>query len=237
MNVLTMPPQLGRSALSLATTNVATRSIRIDFDASVCFLMAVTTSSRSWNDCSTFEQMQRHFLKIGVSVVFFGSTVLCVHLAWLIVVCVFLLSAFPFWVLAPSIAWWTVVLHPLSTVPSIDDYFEHNVWHPVLEMLFLEQVSGIFASNLVEIDLAKIALSCHFAFDLLCYKEEVVACLCTMIHRAPLPTEFLVFLWYHCHPPVGVFGASLQMSVSHFFTSSYWSNFFSNVSVSICGFG
>ena len=62
-----------------------------------------------------------------------------------------------------------------STVPSIDDYFEHNVWNPVLEMLFLEQVSGIFASCLVKIDLVKIALSCHFALDLLCYKEEVLA--------------------------------------------------------------
>ena len=40
---------------------------------------------------------------------------------------------------------------------------------------FLEQVSGIFASYLVEIDLGKIALSCHFALDLLCYKEEVLA--------------------------------------------------------------
>ena len=84
-----------------------------------------------------------------------------------------------------------------STVPSIDDYFEHNVWNPVLEMLFLEQVSGIFASYLVEIDLAKIALSCHFALDLLCYKR----CLCT-IHGAPLPMEFLMFLWHHCHPRV-----------------------------------
>ena len=58
-----------------------------------------------------------------------------------------------------------------STVPSIDDYFEHNVWNPLLEFLFLEQASGIFVSYLVEIDLAKIAHSCHFALDLLCYKE------------------------------------------------------------------
>ena len=62
-----------------------------------------------------------------------------------------------------------------STVPSIDDYFEHNMWNPLLELLFLEQVNGTFVSYLVEIDLAKIALSCHFALDLLCYKEEVLA--------------------------------------------------------------
>ena len=63
----------------------------------------------------------------------------------------------------------------VSTVPSIDDYFEHNVWNLALEMLFLEKVSGMFASYLVEIDLTKIALSCQFALDLLCYKEEVLA--------------------------------------------------------------
>ena len=62
-----------------------------------------------------------------------------------------------------------------STVPSIDDYFEHNMWNPLLELLFLEQANGIVASYLVEIDVAKIALSCHFALDLQCYKEEVLA--------------------------------------------------------------
>ena len=59
-----------------------------------------------------------------------------------------------------------------STVPSLDDDFEHNMWNPLLDLLFLEQVSGIFASNLVDIDLARIALSCHFALDLLCDKED-----------------------------------------------------------------
>ena len=58
-----------------------------------------------------------------------------------------------------------------SSEPSIDAYFEHNMWNPPLELLFHEQANGIFASYLVEIDLAKIALSCHFALDLLCYKE------------------------------------------------------------------
>ena len=58
-----------------------------------------------------------------------------------------------------------------STVPSLDDYFEHNMWKPLLDLLFLEQVCGIFASHLVVIDLPRIELSCHFALDLLCYKE------------------------------------------------------------------
>ena len=42
-----------------------------------------------------------------------------------------------------------------------------------MELLFLELADGIFASHLMEIDLAMIALSCHFALDLLCYKEGV----------------------------------------------------------------
>ena len=57
----------------------------------------------------------------------------------------------------------------VSTVPSFD--FTHNMWNPLLELLFLEQVSGIFEPFVDEIDLAKIALSCHFALDSLCYKE------------------------------------------------------------------
>ena len=47
------------------------------------------------------------------------------------------------------------------------------MWNPLLDLLVLEQVSGIFASHLVDIDMAKIALTCHFAIDLLCYKEDV----------------------------------------------------------------
>ena len=59
----------------------------------------------------------------------------------------------------------------VSGVPSFDDYFAHNMWNPLLELLFHEHVSGIFESFVVEIDLAKIALSCHSALALLCYKE------------------------------------------------------------------
>ena len=58
-----------------------------------------------------------------------------------------------------------------STAPSLDDYFEHNMWKPLLDLLFLEQVCGIVASHLVVMDLPRIALSCHFALNLLCYKE------------------------------------------------------------------
>ena len=61
-----------------------------------------------------------------------------------------------------------------STASSIDDSSEHNLWNPLLELLFLKHVNGIVDSYLVDLDPAKIALSCHFARDLRCYKEEVL---------------------------------------------------------------
>ena len=54
------------------------------------------------------------------------------------------------------------------------------MWNPPLELLFLEQASGIFASYLVEIDYGhdRIVLSLS-----LCYKEGVYDS-CLMLHRA-----------------------------------------------------
>ena len=46
------------------------------------------------------------------------------------------------------------------------------MWNPLLKLLFFKHVNGIVESYFVNLDLAKIALSCHFALDLLCYKEE-----------------------------------------------------------------
>ena len=45
------------------------------------------------------------------------------------------------------------------------------MWNPLLELLFLEQTCGVIVLYVEEIDLAQIAFSCHFALDLLCYKE------------------------------------------------------------------
>ena len=42
-----------------------------------------------------------------------------------------------------------------------------------MELFFLEHVNGIVDSYFVDLDLAKITLSGHFALDLLCDKEEV----------------------------------------------------------------
>ena len=135
-------------------------------------LLAVTTSLRSWNDYNAFEQMQRHFPKIGTSIVFtIGFIVFFV-----LPTCVS--GRFVYSCSQPSLLGYCFLEQVMdslsssaSTVSSFDDYFAHNMSNPLLELLFLEQVSGIFASFVVEIDLAKITLTCHFALDLLCYKE------------------------------------------------------------------
>ena len=56
----------------------------------------------------------------------------------------------------------------VSTVPGFEDVFSHDIWNPFLELLFLEQTSGVFVLFVEEIELAKVVLSCHFALDLLC---------------------------------------------------------------------
>ena len=65
---------------------------------------------------------------------------------------------------------------------GIDDCSRHNMWNPFLELLFLEHVNDIVGSYLVDFDLAMIAFSCHFALDLLCYKE------CSPLHDDTLDT-------------------------------------------------
>ena len=60
-----------------------------------------------------------------------------------------------------------------SAASSIDDYSGHNMWNPLLELLFFTHVNEIVDSSLVDLDLAKIAFSSHFAPDILCYEEEM----------------------------------------------------------------
>ena len=83
--------------------------------------------------------------------------------------CLLLEAFFPYEVLFFLIQVMDRLSSSASTVPSLDDYFEHNMWNP-LDSLFLEQANSIFASYLVDIDLDMIALACHFPLDLLCSK-------------------------------------------------------------------
>ena len=68
---------------------------------------------------------------------------------------------------------WTAQLRVFLPTSSSDESFAHKMWNPLMELIFHEQISGAFAPFVDEIDLAKIALSCHFTLDLLCYKEGV----------------------------------------------------------------
>ena len=38
----------------------------------------------------------------------------------------------------------------VSTVPSFEDYFAHNMWNPLLDLLFLEQTSSAFVLEVEE---------------------------------------------------------------------------------------
>ena len=60
----------------------------------------------------------------------------------------------------------------VSTASSSGENFAYNMWNPLLELLFHEHVSSILLLFVGEFDLAIIALSCHFAVDLLCYTER-----------------------------------------------------------------
>ena len=76
-------------------------------------------------------------------------------------------------------------------MPSFEDDFTHNIWNPLLELLFHEQVSGVFEPFVDDIDLARIALSCHFATVL--QRKRVWYCI--TLHWAPLSMEYL-----YCYP-------------------------------------
>ena len=85
---------------------------------------------RSWNDCSTFEQMQHHFLKIEVSVGFSHRVHrVLVQFTSIEVVCCSCSQVFPSVFLCPQRVM-DRLSSSASTVPSIDDHFEHNILSP-----------------------------------------------------------------------------------------------------------
>ena len=73
------------------------------------------------------------------------------------------------------------------------------MWNPLLELLFLEHVNDIVDSYLVDLDLAKIALSCHFSLECTLFQGRSDR-LHTVIHWARLPMELHFLLWHRCHP-------------------------------------
>ena len=75
--------------------------------------------------------------------------------------------------------------HPF-TASSSGENFAYSTWNPLLELLFHEHISSILLLSVDEFDLAKIALSCQFALDLLCSTEGVHNSECCLIG-------------HHCH--------------------------------------
>ena len=88
----------------------------------------------------------------------------------------FALSPFP----VRSLLLYLVVPSVSHGKPNFLCFYHFEFWrkvshttNPLMELLFHEQISGVFVPFFDEIDFAKIALSCDFALDLLCYKEGV----------------------------------------------------------------
>ena len=52
-----------------------------------------------------------------------------------------------------------------------NEYHEHNIWNPMLELLFHTQIGISMEALFSEEDMGRIALSCHFALDVLCDLE------------------------------------------------------------------
>ena len=67
--------------------------------------------------------------------------------------------------------WMDQTFRPHSPSSSSDELDEHNVWNPMLRLLYHAH-DGVQAL-LDEVDLGRIALSCHFALGVLCDKAEV----------------------------------------------------------------
>ena len=57
-----------------------------------------------------------------------------------------------------------------STASNSVDSVYHDIWNPMIEMLFHVQIVCIYLRFVDEIDLARIALSCHIVLEFLCYK-------------------------------------------------------------------
>ena len=85
----------------------------------------------------------------------------------------------------------------VSIASSSVDIVEHNIWTPMMELLFRVQISGTLEPLMEETGLPRIALSCHLALDLLFNKagptillnalSGIIASDESFFYMAPLP--------------------------------------------------
>ena len=174
MNAPIMPPHLGHSVLCLIITLPHVGLVITLIPLLV--LVRATTLETSWKKCVTLELKQHRHLRTGISDMFLiwlsMTFTHALHHVW------FALSSLsraqPFY---STLLYLKCALESptscVSTTSSSGESFAHNMWNPLMELLFHEQISGAFEPFVDEIDLAKIALSCHFAVDVLCHKEGI----------------------------------------------------------------
>ena len=171
--------------------------------------------------------MKRRFPTIGVSVFFTNGFILClVHLTCISDLFVYSCSQ-PFPLSYCLLArWLTASLHRRLLNGILTTTSGTKCVILCRECFFPDQIDSIFASYLLEIDLAKIALSYLYYWVTTFTKGG--ACFSTMLYWAQMPIEFFVFLWHHCQPGANFFllclvrryklrffGASLQITVWH----------------------
>ena len=58
----------------------------------------------------------------------------------------------------------------LST-SEYNEYHEHNIWNPMVGLLFHTHVGVSMEALFCKEDMGRIALSCHLTLDVLCNKE------------------------------------------------------------------
>ena len=167
MNVLIMPPHWGHSALCQIITLLHIGFVKTLIPLLV--LVLATTLETSCKNAVASKMKQHLYLRTGVSAVF--SIGFFVSHARIRITCGFALSLFPRIHFALQVRQWKAQLRV-----SLPRRVLVNVLHTTCGILswnlFHEQVSSILLLSVDEFDLAKIALSCHFALDLLCYKES-----------------------------------------------------------------
>ena len=88
-----------------------------------------------------------------------------------------------------------------STVPSLDDYFEPNMWNPRLDLLFVKKGSRILAFLVFGIAMAKIALSCFFTLDFTVLQGRSLR-ICVTPPRTPLLCGSVSIMTRHHYHPV-----------------------------------
>ena len=99
----------------------------------------------------------------------------------------------------------------ISTTSSSGDSFVHNVWSPVVELLFHGQISGVFVLIVDAIDLALV---------ILLLLQGRCSRFCMTLHRGPPPMVCL--LWYLEQSQAG-FGILPGMAnCSSGWISHYW---------------